>query len=118
MNLFVSKPPPRRQHGLLLWRPATLTGPAFGELTFCGLEVGEVPRVAVADDVRADDVEEPFGSGDPLAFADAAERCPHDPWDAEVSAVGVACCRVRHGRSPSVIAVSAILTRACVRTQF
>src|SRR5690606_31404742 len=79
-------------------RSAALTGSALDELTFCGLEVGEVSIVAVVGDISADDGKEPFGASDPLAFADAAESVPHDSWDAEVSAVGVACW-VGHGRS-------------------
>src|SRR5690606_7818279 len=42
--------------GLLLWRPAALTGSAFCEFAFCGFEVGAVAIVAVVGDVRSDDV--------------------------------------------------------------
>ena len=69
--------------GLLLWRPAALTGSAFCELAFCGFEVDAVAIVAVVGDVLANDGKEPLSARKASALANAAESVPHDAWDAE-----------------------------------
>src|SRR5690606_41354533 len=92
--------------GLQRCRSVAIAGRARVELGFSRLYSGEVPSVAMAGDIRANDGKESLCTGDPLAFADAAEGVPHDAWDAEPGLVGVTgLCGVRHGALPSVIAV-------------